>query len=145
MDGPSLVPTRTRASNIATAMACRDLTERDVRVMTAVATSFSAFFAKNRELFTTDEPDPTCESYFDDNDVEVRFTAPYEAHDDFEIVAPARRPIRRFEPKVPRNAPCPSGSGKKYKKCCLPKDEIAAARSCARGGRATRLRDDTFR
>lgn len=28
-----------------------------------------------------------------------------------------------FEPRVARNAPCPCGSGKKYKKCCLPKDE----------------------
>jgi hypothetical protein len=26
-----------------------------------------------------------------------------------------------------RNDPCPCGSGKKYKKCCLPKDEAAAA------------------
>ena len=27
-------------------------------------------------------------------------------------------PIRRTEPKVGRNQPCPCGSGKKYKKCC---------------------------
>jgi preprotein translocase subunit SecA len=27
-------------------------------------------------------------------------------------------PIRRDTPKVGRNAPCPCGSGKKYKKCC---------------------------
>jgi hypothetical protein len=27
-------------------------------------------------------------------------------------------PIRRTEPKVGRNDPCPCGSGKKYKKCC---------------------------
>ncbi len=27
-------------------------------------------------------------------------------------------PIRRAEPKVGRNDPCPCGSGKKYKKCC---------------------------
>lgn len=33
----------------------------------------------------------------------------------------------RAEPKVGRNDPCPCGSGKKYKKCCLDKDE-------ARGG-----------
>jgi hypothetical protein len=26
-----------------------------------------------------------------------------------------------------RNDPCPCGSGKKYKKCCLPKDEAAVA------------------
>jgi preprotein translocase subunit SecA len=27
-------------------------------------------------------------------------------------------PIRRTEPKIGRNDPCPCGSGKKYKKCC---------------------------
>ena len=26
--------------------------------------------------------------------------------------------VRREEPKVGRNDPCPCGSGKKYKKCC---------------------------
>jgi uncharacterized protein YecA (UPF0149 family) len=33
----------------------------------------------------------------------------------------------RAEPKIGRNDPCLCGSGKKYKKCCLDKDE-------ARGG-----------
>jgi len=28
-------------------------------------------------------------------------------------------PIQRTEPRVGRNDPCPCGSGKKYKKCCL--------------------------
>lgn len=28
------------------------------------------------------------------------------------------RPIVRDQPKVNRNAPCPCGSGRKYKKCC---------------------------
>lgn len=28
------------------------------------------------------------------------------------------QPIRRTEPKVGRNQPCPCGSGKKYKRCC---------------------------
>lgn len=29
--------------------------------------------------------------------------------------------------KSGRNQPCPCGSGKKYKRCCLPKDEAAAS------------------
>jgi len=29
--------------------------------------------------------------------------------------------IIRFEPKISRNAPCPCGSGRKYKQCCLNK------------------------
>ena len=31
---------------------------------------------------------------------------------------PGQQPVRRGEPKVGRNDPCPCGSGKKYKKCC---------------------------
>ena len=31
---------------------------------------------------------------------------------------PASKPVRRKGEKVGRNAPCPCGSGKKYKKCC---------------------------
>ncbi len=34
-----------------------------------------------------------------------------------------RTPYVREKPKVGRNDPCPCGSGKKYKKCCLPKEE----------------------
>ncbi len=33
--------------------------------------------------------------------------------------ARARQPIHRDAPKVGRNDPCPCGSGKKYKKCCM--------------------------
>ena len=31
----------------------------------------------------------------------------------------ANNNIIRLEPKISRNAPCPCGSGKKYKQCCL--------------------------
>ncbi|MBW1695520.1 MAG: preprotein translocase subunit SecA [Deltaproteobacteria bacterium] len=32
--------------------------------------------------------------------------------------APKKQPVKRAEKKIGRNAPCPCGSGKKYKKCC---------------------------
>ncbi len=32
--------------------------------------------------------------------------------------AEAPKPVKRAEPKVGRNDPCPCGSGKKYKQCC---------------------------
>jgi len=67
----------------------------------------------------------------DDDELEVRFTAPYEAGHLFEVnrppVASSGEAAGAVRPKVPRNAPCPCGSGKKYKKCCLGKDEAAAA------------------
>lgn len=34
-----------------------------------------------------------------------------------------KKPFVREEPRVGRNDPCPCGSGKKYKKCCM-KNEI---------------------
>ena len=40
-----------------------------------------------------------------------------------EEMFPFDEPYIRPEPKVGRNDPCPCGSGKKYKKCCLNKDE----------------------
>jgi len=39
--------------------------------------------------------------------------------DDYEDL-PVTEPIRT-EPKIGRNEPCPCGSGKKYKKCCMNK------------------------
>ncbi len=40
--------------------------------------------------------------------------------------APQKRPAVRKAVKVGRNDPCPCGSGKKYKNCCMAKDEAAA-------------------
>jgi tetratricopeptide (TPR) repeat protein len=34
--------------------------------------------------------------------------------------------------KVSRNDPCPCGSGKKYKRCCLPKDEFVEVKRARR-------------
>jgi len=43
--------------------------------------------------------------------------------------APPGKPetFKRERPKVGRNAPCPCGSGKKYKKCCWAKDQASRA------------------
>jgi hypothetical protein len=58
----------------------RPLTERDVRVMTACAASLAALFVKCGSLFRQNVPEePVCVSWFDQNDLEVRFTYPYEA------------------------------------------------------------------
>ena len=47
----------------------------------------------------------------------ARDEAPPDALDDDEYVD---EPFVRESPKVGRNDPCPCGSGKKYKKCCMP-------------------------
>ena len=109
----------------------RPPTEREFEIATACATSLCAFFAKHRGLFELDETPPVCESYYDENDREVRFTLPYEAHSQFDVEdAPAPAfagPALRVVPMPGRNAQCPCGSGRKYKKCCLAKDQEAGA------------------
>jgi len=36
-----------------------------------------------------------------------------------------KQPVRKAAAKVGPNDPCPCGSGKKYKKCCMQKDKAA--------------------
>lgn len=45
------------------------------------------------------------------------------ASSDVEITSP--KPIVEAEPRVGRNSPCPCGSGKKYKKCCMRHEKSA--------------------
>ncbi len=113
----------------------RPLTERDVQLVSACATSLSTFFLKHGSIFERGAFEPVCESFFDENDLEVRFTAPYEAGFEFPVNdrLPSE-PINPPTPKVGRNSPCPCGSGRKYKKCCLGKDR--AARESARAAAA---------
>lgn len=101
------------------------LSERDVQVVSACAASLNAFFIKHAGLFDLEDFEPVCESYFDQSDLEVRFTLPCEAGPLFEVNDPggAVSAPARAKTRVARNAPCPCGSGKKYNRCCLTKDE----------------------
>ena len=54
------------------------LAERDFQIATACALSFTAFFVRHAAIFESATFDPVCESYFSDDDLEVRFTAPYD-------------------------------------------------------------------
>jgi preprotein translocase subunit SecA len=40
--------------------------------------------------------------------------------------APKKQPVRRVD-KIGRNDPCPCGSGKKYKNCCLKNEKVVPA------------------
>ena len=109
----------------------RPLSARDVQIVSACATSLSTFFLKHGTIFEHEAFEPVCESFTDENDLEVRFTAPYEAAAQFPVNDPLpSEPMHSPPHKVGRNAPCPCGSGKKYKKCCMGKDR--AARESAR-------------
>ena len=123
----------------------RPLVERDVAIVAACARSLGAFILRHAAMFSSDTFTPTCESYFAEEDLEVRFTVPHEGDSDFDLSdpldaadadmefevpldpePPAAAPAP-FRPRVARNAPCPCGSGRKYKKCCLPAHEAAHA------------------
>jgi hypothetical protein len=112
----------------------RPLVERDVKIAAACASALAAFFVNHRETFAAGGLEPICESFFDDEDLEVRFTLPYEAFELFDVQrealpAPAAGSPAAGRPaagrKVGRNDPCPCGSGRKYKKCHLAADEAA--------------------
>ena len=105
----------------------RPLTAHDVRVAAACAQALGTFSLRHPRAFADDPLAPVCETYTDEGDLAVRVTVPYEAHDTFEIDEPPLVANRRAAPKVSRNAPCPCGSGKKYKKCCLRAGDEPAA------------------
>ena len=113
--------------------ASRPLVARDLKIATACALSLTTFFVKHRTLFEADDVEPVSESYFDKDDLEVRFTAPYEAFPLFEVDTGPRLELlsaaRGGRARVGRNDPCPCGSGRKYKKCHLPLDEQEDAAS----------------
>ena len=69
----------------------RPLTERDVRIAAACALSLTRFFIKHGSLFEREVTQPICESFFDENDLEVRITFPYQADALFEMDDPARK------------------------------------------------------
>ncbi len=66
-------------------------------------------------------------SFYSDDERRERWTAvdPHEAEDSFDSDGaeelPDVEPFVRETPKVGRNDPCPCGSGRKFKKCCLRK------------------------
>ena len=82
-------------------------------------------------VLTGDQPlnDPDDEDHIEDEEgwkQNAREQLPDLVGEAFEKLAPARRRMApkgggwvRDKPKVGRNEPCPCGSGKKYKKCCL--------------------------
>jgi hypothetical protein len=102
----------------------RPVTERDLQIATECAFAVASFFARHRDAFGGQLREPVSESITTGDDgVTVRLTAPYDAYEGFEPVAgpPKGGASSSSAPrgKVGRNDPCPCGSGKKYKKCCL--------------------------
>ncbi len=98
------------------------LNEDDARLLTAVASAVCAFFVRHRDALSGDRPESVSESFTGDDDLTVRLTCPFEDFELFEADEPARK-----APAPGRNDPCHCGSGRKYKKCHLGRDEEEAA------------------
>lgn len=109
----------------------RPLSEADVRTAAECAFAVASFFVRHPDAFGGRLREPVSESITTgDGAVTVRLTAPYEAADEFEPLPQQRAASvgpgsSGRSGKVGRNEPCPCGSRKKYKKCCLPRDESA--------------------
>ena len=82
----------------------RPLTERDVKIVSACAASFMAFYMQNERAFGVEDAEPVCQSFSDSDDRTVRFTLPYKAAPFFDV-HPPRAPAR--PKRAGRNEPCP--------------------------------------
>lgn len=94
--------------------------EEDVRIMTVCTRALLAFLVRHRDWFEVGSFDTIKESSRGEDDVEVVLTGPY----DLDELPPQE--LSTPKPRVGRNDPCPCGSGRKYKKCHLEADSLAA-------------------
>ncbi len=78
---------------------------------------FEAELDQLEREYPLDEIDEYEWGLFDDEDEDLDELEDEEEDEEDE----PNRPIMHFEPKVGRNDPCPCGSGKKFKKCCMNK------------------------
>ncbi len=110
----------------------RPPTEREMEIAAACAEALAALLARHGGILSQPPSEPVCESCFIRDDLEVRFTVPYEGLDLFGLDSSAGDEFDEpgdtdrdgpFTPRAGRNEPCPCGSGRKYKKCCLPTEE----------------------
>ncbi|MBW2063943.1 MAG: hypothetical protein JRJ03_03300 [Deltaproteobacteria bacterium] len=81
------------------------LTEKDVRIVSACAAALSAFFARHARIFERETFDPVCESYFDEDGLEVRFTAPYHARHLFSPTDPLSERESKAKDPGPEKGP----------------------------------------
>lgn len=109
------------------------LHERDVQIATVCASAVARFIAKHSQALEDDCPEKITESY-SESGFTVHLSAPFEPADEYsddfdgddldgddlgDHPPVSAMPYQRTQPKISRNAPCPCGSGQKYKKCCL--------------------------
>jgi len=106
----------------------RTLLERLAQWQGALGVHFSANDVRKAYVQMKDEPpwrsfEEPWDKFYAPDEIEMRSMEPGDGEDPFSAEDPiyGHGPFVREAPKVGRNDPCPCGSGKKYKKCCLEK------------------------
>jgi len=122
----------------------RPLSDRDVEIVRRCAVGLSTFVARYGAVFDPHATEPVSATIWDDDGVEIRLTAPYNAYDLFEVEQDEEdASVPSLDRVVGRNDPCPCGSGRKYKKCHM--DEHQRARALrARAARCHELDNEVF-
>src|SRR5688572_1079478 len=97
--------------------------DRDLRILTSCAHALVNLVGRNGTAMFEREVETSTQMFTGSDGTTVRLTypileAPFGFVDQQDLVKPA---------KVGRNDPCPCGSGKKFKKCCLHKEESSGA------------------
>ncbi len=98
----------------------------DLKILTLCAAALRQFFDTHWERVESDSFDPVRETYrLPPENTEVRLSYPCKTTSLFEIdegfgAEPAALDMQEWA-ETGRNDPCPCGSGRKYKKCCLAK------------------------
>lgn len=112
-------------ATIAAELAARHSSHRQVakRALLKLSQKIHAFEVKiliDQSLAMLDGEDDDMSDFFWITKQEVLKVLPQEKPP---VVIGGDFTVRRPVPKIGRNAPCPCGSGKKYKKCCYEKDQ----------------------
>ena len=103
---------------------------RDLELLTRTAFALISFLVRNGTRIFEDDGEPTSQSFTDAKNKSVRLTYPAESASRFDFDEVPGQPAPHVE-KAGRNDPCPCGSGKKYKKCCLNKTTSSPTNSKA--------------
>lgn len=139
----------------------RPLAERDVEIATVCVEALCAFLVRHSNVLSAPSFEPICESYFDNDDREVRVTVPYDALEHFDVDSPKpiepfrqpegcsesrydpeswpateggpgwHEPPEPFKPRAGRNAPCLAAVGASTRSAAFKTTRPGTGRTCA--------------
>src|SRR5688572_18936224 len=97
--------------------------EHDVTTVACCAGALVALVTQNGPAMFSKDVETTPHLFTGSDGITVKLSHPVDSPFEFDL----REPEVRHTAKVGRNDPCPCGSGKKFKKCCIHKEQSAPA------------------